>query len=80
MSMSDSQTTSPPIQSQEKKHPESPFFNVRELAAYLRLKPCTIYKNAEQGRIPGIKRFGRWLFRKTVIDRWLESKHGTRER
>jgi excisionase family DNA binding protein len=47
----------------------SPFFTVPEVAAYCRVKPCTIYKWVRRKIIPHIKRFGRLLFRKTVIDK-----------
>ena len=42
---------------------------VADLANYLRLNEATVYKLAQDGKIPGTK-FGRqWRFKKDVIDR-----------
>jgi len=45
---------------------------VEEVAAYLRLKPQTIYKWAQEKRIPAAKLGKEWRFRKSVVDRWLD--------
>jgi excisionase family DNA binding protein len=50
----------------------------KETATYLRVQLSTIYKMVHERRIPFIKKFARLRFRKTAIDRWLESKHGPR--
>ena len=45
---------------------------LEEVAHYLRLKPQTIYKWAQEGRIPAAKLGKEWRFRRSVIDRWLD--------
>ena len=43
----------------------------KELAEYLKLTAVTIYKNAKEGKIPGIKVGSRWRFDKDQIDELL---------
>ena len=40
----------------------------KELAEYLKLTEVTIYKYANEGKIPGIKVGSRWRFDKDQID------------
>lgn len=47
---------------------------VEEVAAYLRLKPQTIYKWAQEKRIPAAKLGKEWRFRRSVVDRWLDEQ------
>lgn len=47
---------------------------VNEVAEYLRMNPMTIYRFAQQGRIPASKVMGSWRFRRTEIDQWLKSQ------
>ena len=44
---------------------------IEEVAAYLRMKPQTIYTWAQEGRIPGAKMGKEWRFRKSIIDEWF---------
>jgi excisionase family DNA binding protein len=46
---------------------------IDELAEYLKVSKSTLYKLAQEGRIPGQKVGKHWRFRKDAIDRWLES-------
>ncbi|RKZ32147.1 hypothetical protein DRQ33_06400 [bacterium] len=47
---------------------------VVEVARYLKIKPQTIYKWAQDGKIPAAK-FGReWRFRKSLLDAWIDNK------
>jgi len=43
----------------------------KELAEYLKLTKVTIYKYANEGKIPGIKVGGRWRFNKDQINKLL---------
>ena len=43
----------------------------KELAEYLKLTEVTIYKYANEGKIPGIKVGSRWRFDKDQIDELL---------
>ena len=44
---------------------------LEEVAAYLRLKPQTIYTWAQEKRIPAAKLGKEWRFRKSIIDEWF---------
>ena len=56
------------------KAPENDILTVEEVAAYLRLQPQTIYKWAQEKRIPAVKLGKEWRFRKTILDRWLDEQ------
>ena len=45
---------------------------VEEVARYLRTGVATIYKLAQEGRIPATKVGNQWRFRKETIDEWLD--------
>ncbi len=47
---------------------------LEEVAHYLRLKPQTIYKWAQEKRIPAVKLGKEWRFRRSIIDRWLDAQ------
>ncbi|MCB9973745.1 MAG: helix-turn-helix domain-containing protein [Rhodospirillales bacterium] len=50
---------------------------IRELAAYLKMAEKTLYRLAAQGKIPGFKVGGAWRFRKSEIDKWIETQEKT---
>ncbi|MGB0203633.1 MAG: substrate-binding domain-containing protein [Neptuniibacter sp.] len=53
------------------------FLNVRQLSEYLHLNEKKVYAMAAEGEIPATKLTGKWLFPKSLVDRWLlESCHG----
>jgi len=53
------------------------YMNVRQLAEYLHLNEKKVYAMAADGQIPATKLTGKWLFPKSLVDRWiLESCHG----
>ena len=56
----------------DKPGPE--ILTVEEVAEYLRLQPQTIYKWAQEKRIPAVKLGKEWRFRKSVLDRWLDDR------
>ena len=49
---------------------------VDELAVYLKIPKSTLYKLAQEGKVPGQKGGRHWRFRKETIDRWLDADHG----
>ncbi len=53
---------------------DNEILTLEEVAAYLRLKPQTIYKWAQEKRIPAAKLGKEWRFRRSVIDRWLDDQ------
>jgi excisionase family DNA binding protein len=47
---------------------------IDELAAYLKVAKSTLYKLAQEGKVPGQKVGRHWRFRRETIDRWLETR------
>ncbi len=47
---------------------------IDEVAAYLKLKPQTIYKWAQKGKIPGAKFGKEWRFRRSTIEDWIDQQ------
>jgi len=47
---------------------------LEEVATYLRLTPQTIYRWAQEKRIPAAKLGKEWRFRRSTIDRWLDEQ------
>lgn len=47
---------------------------VKEVAAYLKMKPVTIYKLSKEGRIPAFRVASFWRFKKDLIDKWLSDE------
>jgi PTS system nitrogen regulatory IIA component len=53
---------------------ENEILTIEEVATYLRLTPQTIYKWAQERKIPAVKLGKEWRFRKSIIDRWLDDQ------
>ncbi len=53
---------------------------VRELANYLKMKPVTIYKHAQTGRLPAFKVGATWRFKRETIDKWIADQEHMEER
>ena len=49
---------------------------IDELAAYLKIAKSTLYKLAQDGKLPGQKVGKHWRFRKATIDQWLSENEG----
>lgn len=47
---------------------------IDDLAAYLQLSKSSLYKLAQEGRIPGQKVGKHWRFHKESIDGWLKKE------
>ena len=52
-------------------NPENDIMTLEEIAAYLRLKPQTIYLWAQEKKIPAAKLGKEWRFRRSVVDKWF---------
>jgi len=50
---------------------ENDIMTLEEVAAYLRLKPQTIYTWAQEKKIPAAKLGREWRFKKSIIDVWF---------
>ena len=48
--------------------------NIRQASSYLGVSPDTLYKYVSEDKIPAFKLGNRWKFKKTLLDRWMESK------
>jgi excisionase family DNA binding protein len=48
-------------------------FTIDELGQYLKVSKSTLYKLAQEGKLPGQKVGRHWRFRKEAVDRWLDS-------
>lgn len=51
---------------------------IEELAEYLKIPKSTLYKLAQEGKLPGQKVGRRWRFLREAVDRWLEEAGGSR--
>lgn len=53
---------------------------IDELAAYLKVAKSTLYKLAQEGKLPGQKVGKHWRFRRVVIDDWLANQASPKRR
>lgn len=53
---------------------EESLLTVSEVAAWLRLRPSTVYSWAASGRIPCVRLGGRLRFARGDILRWIEAR------
>jgi PTS system nitrogen regulatory IIA component len=53
---------------------ENEILTIEEVASYLRLTPQTIYRWAQEKRIPAVKLGKEWRFRRSIIDEWLDAQ------
>ncbi|MFT7538540.1 MAG: excisionase family DNA binding protein [Lysobacterales bacterium] len=49
-------------------------YNIREIADYLGIHTSTVYRYAQQGKIPAFKIGSDWRFTKKSIDNWIEDQ------
>lgn len=53
---------------------EEKIMTAQEIAEYLRLDKATIYKLAQEGKIPAVKVGRTWRFKKKLIDEWFRKE------
>ena len=58
----------------ERRTAPNEILTIDEVAEYLRLTPQTIYKWAQEKRIPAVKLGKEWRFRRSVIDKWFDDQ------
>ena len=58
--------------------PHGSVFTIGDLAGYLKISKSTLYKLAQEGRLPGAKIGRHWRFHRDAIDAWLKERpqHG----
>ncbi len=72
--MSDLNSIGPSLEGKEN---EPRFMNVKQVSEYLQLNEKKIYALVSEGKIPGTKITGKWMFPRALIDNWIiESSHG----
>jgi excisionase family DNA binding protein len=49
---------------------------ITDLAQYLQVSKSSLYKLAQEGKVPGQKVGKHWRFRRETIDRWLDHREG----
>jgi len=62
------------MSSNERRLTPNEILTIDEVADYLRLTPQTIYKWAQERRIPAVKLGKEWRFRRSVIDKWFDDQ------
>ena len=53
---------------------KSKILNIKEVADYLGIHASTVYRYAQQGKIPAFKIGSDWRFTKKHIDGWIDEK------
>jgi len=62
------------VSGNERRLAPNEILTIDEVAEYLRLTPQTIYKWAQERRIPAVKLGKEWRFRRSVIDKWFDDQ------
>lgn len=52
---------------------EGAVLTIDELATYLKIAKSTLYKLAQEGKLPGQKVGRHWRFHRNSIDAWLQN-------
>ncbi len=52
----------------------TPALTVRDVAGYLNVDEKTIYRLAQQGKLPGFKVAGTWRFQLKDIQDWIDER------
>ena len=53
---------------------DTEFLTVEEIAKYLRLPLSTVYKLAQDNKIPGFKVGKHWRFRRVTFEKWIQQQ------
>jgi PTS system nitrogen regulatory IIA component len=52
---------------------DNEIMTVEDVAKFLKVKPQTVYKWAQDGQIPGTKLGKEWRFRRSILNEWLDT-------
>lgn len=55
---------------------EGEILTLEEVAAYLKAGKRTVYRLAQEGKIPAFKLGGGWRFRRAELDSWIAASIG----
>lgn len=50
------------------------FMTAEEIAEYMRLPQSTVYKLAQEGKLPGFKVGRHWRFRREAVMQWIREQ------
>lgn len=53
---------------------DTEFLTIEEVAEYLRLPLSTVYKLAQDKKLPGFKVGKHWRFRKEAFEQWIKAQ------
>jgi len=56
------------------KSPPDAVLTITELSKYLKISRSTLYKLAQEGKLPGQKVGRHWRFHRETIDKWLAER------
>lgn len=56
-----------------KEKPEDEILTVKQVSNYLKLADSTVYRLAQDGKLPGRKLGGNWRFSRQRLDDWLQN-------
>lgn len=59
---------------QDSPKPVPEVMTIDDLAEYLQVSKSSLYKLAQEGRVPGQKVGRHWRFSKEAVDAWLKAK------
>lgn len=51
-------------------------FSIRQAADYLGISTDTLYKYVYAEKVPCFKLGNRWKFKKSILDKWMETQSG----
>jgi len=54
--------------------PPPEVMTIDDLSTYLQVSKSSLYKLAQEGKVPGQKVGKHWRFRRDTIDRWLDAR------
>lgn len=56
------------------KSPQDSVMTIVELSKYLKISRSTLYKLAQEGKLPGQKVGRHWRFHRDAVDAWLKQR------
>ena len=60
------------------KSPPDAVMTIEELSKYLKISRSTLYKLAQEGKLPAQKVGRHWRFHREIVDAWLKKEKPTR--
>lgn len=55
---------------------EERLWSVKEIAEYLQVTPCTVYRLINAGKIPMSRVGGAWRGKKEILEAWMDKQMG----